>query len=112
MDGNDTPPGLELSVFDHVKRHAFYLRSLYMELKDKTRCSETAEGIWQDPGRDQTGTDQSRDAHGASATDPLRKVSDDSTTDTGSGLHQDAGNRSYPVVFALLRSQERGVAVL
>lgn len=105
-------PHLYLLAFDQVEANSLYLRALHMELKNEPRCSETAEGVWQDPGRNQTGTDQRRDAHGAPSANPLRQVSDDSTTDAGSSLHQDAGNRSYPVVFALLRSQEGSVAVL
>lgn len=105
-------PQLWSSVSGHVEEYEVYLRSLYMELKNESRCSEAAKGIGQDPSRDQTGTDQSRDAHGASATNPLREVSDDSTTDAGSGLHQNTSNRCYAVILAFLGSQERGVAVL
>lgn len=105
-------PQLWSSVFDQFEEYEAHLRSLYMELKNEPRCSETAKGIGQDPSRDQTRTDQSRDAHGTSATNPLREVSDNSTTDAGSGLHQNTSNRCYAVILAFLGSQERGVAVL
>lgn len=105
-------PQLELSVFDNAEGHAFYLRSLYMELENKPRCSETTKGVGQDPGRNQAGTDQSGDAHGASSTNPLRQISDDGTTNAGSGLHQNTSNRCYAVVLAFLGSQECGVTVL
>ena len=61
------------------------------ELHEEAGGAETAFGGREDPRGDHEAGHQGGDADCATAADPLGEVADDSTSDTGTGFHQDAG---------------------
>jgi hypothetical protein len=64
--------------------------SLYEELEHESRRRQTSELVREDPGRDQTCRYKCSDAHRAPTADPLGEVTDDSSANASTSLHQDA----------------------
>ena len=94
VDGNDSPGTLD------------------EELDHETRCGQTTLGSGENPGRDKAAGDESSADDHAATTEPLRSVSEDSTANTGTSLHENRGASGTGGAEMLLLLHEGGVAVL
>ena len=83
--------------------------SLYEELHEEARGGQRAFCRGEDPGWDHQAGDEGRDDDGASATNPLREIANDGSSDTRPRLHEDRGTRGLGVVKLLLCQHECGI---
>ena len=94
VDGNDTPGTLD------------------EELDHEAGSRETALGGGEDPGGNEESRHESSADNGATTTEPLRDVTEDSTTNTGTSLHEDGSASGTGGAEVLLLLHEGGVGVL
>lgn len=115
MDGNDTPGTKIYLVSIMLVWVIVYCENdlpLNEELDEESGGTKGALSLGQDPGGNETSSEDSRTDNGSSTTNKLTEISNDGSADASTDLHEDGGTRGTGVLHLLLGEHESGVRIL
>lgn len=85
---------------------------LNKKLDEESGSTKGALSLGQDPGWNETTSEDSRSDDGSSTTDELTEISNDGAAHTGTDLHENGSTRGTSVLHLLLGEHESGVRIL